>query len=116
MDFQTREEIQCFNGEDVVPLTVHAGEPVSGSPSTTHCAPDQMVPHTGKWHYGSCAKGINLIVVEEVIDPYGLNFKTPRLVIQDRTSPFGLDRVTEKDASVATAQIALRLVGRTHIQ
>lgn len=116
MDFHAREDIKCMSQEKVNTERMHVGVAVPGGAAECYCAEEKMVLRSSDWQYGGNQKGVNLIVTEEVMYPKGLDFTAPSLLIRDKTSPFGFDRVTKNDASVATTQLALRRIGRTQVQ
>lgn len=99
------ETVICVEEVDVAIEWILEAEAIPGSPTTglMHCSPEQWVPTTS--HPGAPSKGVEVVLTEEAIYPNGSAYKSPNMLIHDKTSPYPVDRVWRQNVHVASAKI-----------
>lgn len=101
------QSVICVESEDVVIEWIHQAEKLPGSPTTglMHCTPEQWIPSSS--HPMAPAEGVDVVLTEEVIYPNGSAYKSPLMLIHDKSHPYPLDPVWRRDVSIASAMLSV---------
>lgn len=123
MDFKKIRDIECVHQSEVSTKVVTVGKVIhdtrSKKSSTTqnYCTNPENVPESSDYGARVPWKGVNLVVTEEVYWPNLTEYQAPALYIHDKSkSLFEFDRVLERNAHVASAEIVLQPIGPSRIQ
>lgn len=100
-------KVECVHENDVAIEWIYQAEAVLGSPTTglMHCSDDEMVPLLS--HPMAPSGGVLAVLTEEAMYPKGAPYKSPIMLIREKSNRYLSDRAYKRGASVATAIIPI---------